>query len=109
MTQGSRSSTQPKGGEVQPPAAASKGTGSTQQVTDVPIDFAILTAIEVERRAVCTAFGFGKEHRIKKNGRWYWRGQLPLANGSRYELVVAQPADMGQVEATALTKDVVRD
>lgn len=71
------------------------------------IDVAILTAIEVERRAVCKAFGFGDGHRIRKGGRWYWRGQLDLEDGSALDVVVAQPVDMGQVEATALTKDVL--
>ncbi len=91
--------------EPDAPAAPTASKGSA----NFPIDFAILTAIEVERRAVCAAFGFGNEHRVKKSGRWYWRGQLALADGSAYEIVVAQPAEMGQVEATALTKDVLRD
>ncbi|WP_437302273.1 phosphorylase family protein [Sorangium sp. So ce388] len=73
------------------------------------IDVAILTAIEAERKAVCAAFGFGRNQRVKRAGRWYWRGQLPLADGSSYEIVVAQPADTGQVEATGLTKDVLHD
>ncbi|WP_437302250.1 phosphorylase family protein [Sorangium sp. So ce388] len=81
----------------------------TTPPTDGPIDFAILTAIEVERRAVCATFGFGKEHRVKRKGRTYWRGRLPLLDGSSYEIVVAQSVGMGQVEATALTKDVLRD
>ncbi len=73
------------------------------------IDVAILTAIDVERRAVCEAFGFGKLHRTRRAGRWYWRGQLSLEDGSALEVVVAQPADMGQVEAATLTKDVLHN
>jgi nucleoside phosphorylase len=72
-------------------------------------DVAILTAIEVERKAVCAAFGLGDGHRVKRGGRWYWRGALPLPGDASYTIVVAQPADMGQIEATALTKDVLRD
>lgn len=83
--------------------------GCREEPTTEAIDVAILTAIKVERMAVCEAFGLGKAHRIKRGGRWYWRGQLLLDGGSAYEVVVAQPADMGQVEATALTKDVLRD
>lgn len=86
-----------------------KALGAVGGVPTESLDIAILTAIEVERRAVCAVFGLSKQHRVKKGGRWYWRGQLDLGDGTIYELVVAQPADMGQVEAAALTKDVLRD
>ena len=76
---------------------------------NAPIDFAILTAIQVERKAVCAALGFGSDQRVKRGGRVYWRGFLPLPDGSSYQLVVAQPSDMGQVEATSLTKDVLHE
>jgi nucleoside phosphorylase len=72
------------------------------------VDFAILTAIEVERRAVCAEFGLGDKDRVKRNGRVYWRGKLPLGDGKAYEIVVAQPAEMGQVEATALATEVAQ-
>jgi nucleoside phosphorylase len=71
------------------------------------VDVAILTAIEIERKAVCEAFGLGKEHRVQKGERYYWRGQLPRPDGSVHEVVVAQPIGKGQVEATALTMDVL--
>lgn len=106
VTQGSASSSPPHG-DAKAPAAGSHGP--SQHGGEGAIDLAILTAIEVERKAVCAAFGLTKDHRVKKGGRWYWRGQLPLADGSVYEIVVGQPADMGQVEAAALTKDVLRD
>lgn len=77
--------------------------------SDGPIDIAILTALEMERKAVCAALGFNKSHRIKRSERSYWRGRLPLEDGSHYQVVVAQAIDMGQVEATGLTKDVLHD
>jgi nucleoside phosphorylase len=82
--------------------------GTDQDADGVPIDFAILTAIEVERKAVCAALGLGKSHRVKKEGRIYWRGRLALGDGDAYEIVVAQPTDMGQVEAAVLANDVIR-
>ncbi len=72
------------------------------------IDVAIITAIEVERLAVCEILGLKRESR-PKNGRWYWRGRLETESGQIYEVVAAQPSDMGQVEAMALAKDVLRD
>ncbi|WP_437839253.1 phosphorylase family protein [Sorangium sp. So ce1153] len=81
---------------------------TTPPPTDGPIDFAILTAIEVEREAVCAAFGLTDENRAKKDDRWYWRGRLALKQGGAYEIVVAQPVDMGQVEAALLASDVIR-
>src|SRR5262249_36651566 len=80
------------GGGAQP--GVPQGPGSTRLDVDAPIDFAILTAIEVERRAVCAAFGLGDDHRVKKGSRVYWRGRLLLTNGEAYELVVAQSPDM---------------
>jgi nucleoside phosphorylase len=72
-----------------------------------PIDFAILTAIEVERRAVCAAFGLGDDHRIRKGSRVYWRGRLPIKNGEFYEVVVAQAPDMANVDAALLASDTL--
>lgn len=71
------------------------------------IDVAILTAIEVERRAVCEAFGLTEEHRIRKDSRVYWRGKLPLGNGEAYELVVAQAPDAANIDAAILTNDLL--
>lgn len=73
------------------------------------VDFAILTALEVERRAVCTAFGLRDTDRMKKeDGRFYWRGRLAVRDGEVYQLVVAQPIDMGNVDAALLAADVLR-
>jgi nucleoside phosphorylase len=71
------------------------------------IDFAILTAIEVERRAVCAAFGLGNDDRVKKGTRVYWKGRLPLSNGQFYELVVAQCSDVANVDAALATSDLL--
>lgn len=76
---------------------------------DEAVDVAILTAIEIERKAACEVFGLSDANRAKKGGRWYWKGHLSLNDGSVLRIVVAQPADMGQVEATALTKDVLHE
>ncbi|KYF79940.1 hypothetical protein BE11_41915 [Sorangium cellulosum] len=81
---------------------------TTPPPTDGSIDFAILTALQVEREAVCATFGLGEGARVKKGGRWYWRGRLALKTGGAYEVVVAQPVDMGQVEAAILASDVIR-
>lgn len=71
------------------------------------VDFAIVTAIEVERRAVCAALGFGNNHRTKVGARVYWRGRLPLKNNNYYEVVVAQSSDMANVDAALLTSDML--
>ncbi|WP_081426709.1 hypothetical protein [Sorangium cellulosum] len=82
---------------------------TTQPPTDGPIDFAILTAIEVERRAVCAAFGLTDENRVPIGARVYWRGKLPLSTGGAYEIVVAQAPDMANVDSAILTNDTLRD
>ncbi|WP_441292042.1 5'-methylthioadenosine/S-adenosylhomocysteine nucleosidase family protein [Sorangium sp. KYC3313] len=91
-----------------PRGTPAHGTQDLRAAGEPDIDFAILTAIEVERRAVCAAFGLTEKDRVKKGGRWYWRGKLPLRGGDSYEIVVAQPVDMGQVEAAILASDVIR-
>lgn len=84
----------------------SRGSNLEAQPLDAPIDFAILTAIAVERRAVCSAFGITDKDRVKRRGRVYWRGKCHTESGLTYEIVIAQPAEMGQVEATALATEV---
>lgn len=86
-----------------------KQAGSTGRDESAPvlIDFAIVTAIEVERRAVCSAFGLGDEHRVKEGSRVYWRGQLRLPSGDAYEIVVAQAADMANIDAALATSDLL--
>ncbi len=77
------------------------------QPTIEAIDVAILTAIEVERTAVCEAFGLTEEHRVRKDSRVYWRGKLALNNGEAYELVVAQAPDAANIDAAILTNDLL--
>lgn len=91
------------------PAEVSHGSrsASEQRETGALIDFAILTAIEVERRAICAVFGLSDEHRIRKDSRVYWRGSLPLKNGGAYELVVAQAPDAANIDAAILTNDLL--
>lgn len=74
-----------------------------------PIDFAILTAIEIERKAICNALGLGDRDRVRRGVRVYWRGRLSLDNGEFYELVVAQALDMANIDAALLASDTIRD
>jgi nucleoside phosphorylase len=73
------------------------------------IDFAFITAIEVEREAVCAAFKLTHRHRERVGVRVYWRGSLPLKGNEYYEIVVAQSPEMAQVEAAILTNDTIHD
>ena len=75
--------------------------------SDLLIDFAIVTAVEIERDAVCKAFKLTHKHRVRKGSRVYWRGRLALKGGEHYEIVVAQPPDMAQVDAAILTNDLI--
>jgi hypothetical protein len=45
------------------------------------IDFALITAIETERKALCQAFGLTDRHRVRRDARVYWRGRLSIADG----------------------------
>jgi nucleoside phosphorylase len=73
------------------------------------IDFAFITAIEVEREAVCAAFKLTHRHRVRVGARVYWRGRLPLKGNEFYEIVIAQSPEMAQVEAAILTNDTIHD
>ncbi len=74
------------------------------------IDFAIITAIEIERRAVCDAFGMTKEDRIRSEARTYWRKRLQLEDGEfYYEILVAQSTGMGGIDITHLVSDTIQD
>ncbi|XXT16682.1 hypothetical protein WME94_41275 [Sorangium sp. So ce429] len=84
------------------------GASDKQSSPDSPIDFVILTAIETERRAICAAFDLTENERVKKDGRLYWRGQVALPTGGAYQIVVARPVGMGQVEAALLAADVIK-
>jgi nucleoside phosphorylase/tetratricopeptide (TPR) repeat protein len=76
-------------------------------IADALIDFAIITAIEVERRAVCRAFKLTDKDRVRKSSRVYWRGSLSLKGGSVYQIVVAQSPDAANVDAALLTSDTI--
>ncbi len=77
------------------------------------IDVAIVTALPVEREAVCAAFDLGDGHKVEKGHRVYWRGRLPLQNRQIYErrfheVVVVEASTKGNLEAQALTGEVLR-
>lgn len=78
---------------------------STTPSSEREIDFVILTAIDVERRAVCDAFMLGDGQRVKRDARVYWRGRLPLSADESYEIVVAQSRDMANVDMAILAND----
>jgi nucleoside phosphorylase len=73
------------------------------------VDFAFITAIEIERAAVCDAFKLKPRHRVRIGARVYWRGQAATQGGDHYEIVVAQSPEMAQVEAAILTNDTIHD
>lgn len=77
--------------------------------TKLLIDFAIITAIETERKAVCEAFAITEQHRVPMGTRVYWRKRIELKNGKYYEIVVAQLPDMSNVEAALMATDMIRD
>lgn len=76
---------------------------------ELKIDFAIITALPIERKAVCKVFGLSDSERVRKGSRVYWRGRLFLKDGSFYELVVAQSSDMANIDMALLTSDTLRD
>lgn len=76
------------------------------------IDFAIVTAVEIERKAVCNAFGLEDNHRRSYGNRVYWRGRLEdrvqQDVGQRfYEIVVAQSSDMAGIDVATLTTEII--
>ncbi|MBD0301766.1 MAG: 5'-methylthioadenosine/S-adenosylhomocysteine nucleosidase, partial [Tolypothrix sp. T3-bin4] len=77
--------------------------------TEVLIDFAIITAIEIERKAVCEAFQITEQDRVPIGTRVYWRKRIELKNNQFYEIVVAQLPDMSNVEAALMAADMIRD
>ncbi|MDZ8227285.1 SNF2-related protein [Nostoc sp. ChiVER01] len=80
---------------------------SINQSTEPLIDFAIITAIEIEREAVCEAFQITAEHRVKKGSRVYWRKRIELQNGDFYEIIVAQSPDIANVDVALLASDTI--
>jgi nucleoside phosphorylase len=81
---------------------------SNLQTVKPQIDFAILTALPVERKAVCKALRISDDMRVSKEGPAYWRGKLKLDDGSFYEIVVGQCAYPGNVEAAAMAVDALK-
>jgi nucleoside phosphorylase len=72
------------------------------------IDFAIITALKIERLAVLKAFGIDEDRdRERKGTRTYWRKRLPLKDGMFYEIVVAQCLEMANVNSAILTNDTL--
>jgi nucleoside phosphorylase/CheY-like chemotaxis protein len=77
---------------------------------NIQIDFAIITAIRIERLAVLRAFEIDETtDRVRKDSRTYWRKRLSLNNGKFYEIVVAQSLDMANLNAAVLTNDVLHN
>jgi nucleoside phosphorylase len=89
------------------PTNRTEGVQHTNENPAALIDFAIVTAIEVERRAVCEALGIAENQRVSIESRIYWRGQLRLGNGDFYEIVVVKCTDMGNVDAAIVTNDLL--
>lgn len=74
------------------------------------IDFAIITAIEGERKAVCDAFGLSDKDRAwPRNARTYWRGRVSLKQRDFYEIVVTELTDQGNPSAVASVMDTIYD
>lgn len=71
------------------------------------IDFAIITAIQVERQAVCQSFGLGDQHRVHQGVRTYWKTQMDLGEGEFYRLVVTQLADAASVDGALAARDAI--
>ncbi|MDJ0697700.1 hypothetical protein [Mastigocoleus sp. MO_188.B34] len=77
-------------------------------MAEAKIDFAIITAIEVERRAVCEAFQLSDKDRVFKESGVYWRKSLELNDDESYNIVVAQSHDMANVDAALLVSHVIQ-
>lgn len=72
------------------------------------VDFAIITAIEVERQAICKALQMTDSHRVFKEPRTYWQNRLEFQNGEFYEIVVTQLHDAATIDAVRAVDDVIR-
>ncbi|XYH97982.1 hypothetical protein ACMHYB_61290 [Sorangium sp. So ce1128] len=69
---------------------------TTQPPIDGPIDFAILTAIEVDRRALCVAFGLTDDAQTANRTGG---GKLLVPDEESYEIVGRLARAMGQIKA----------
>jgi nucleoside phosphorylase len=89
-----------------PPPQVSISKSNTKEET--MIDFAIITAIKIERLAILKAFEIDEDKdRFREGSRTYWRKRLSLNDGKFYEIVVAQSLDMANLNAAILTNDVL--
>lgn len=80
-----------------------------QRGSSIAVDFAVITALSLERRAVCSALGLADEDRVTRGGRVYWRGRLALPDDKFYEIVVAQPLDLANVDAALVTSAAISE
>jgi nucleoside phosphorylase len=75
------------------------------------VDFAIVTPLEEERDAVLSKVPNHRKLPPEGDVRVYFEAEVPavLSDGSvtTYNVVVAMPLNMGRVEATNVTKDVI--
>lgn len=92
-----------------PKSASKKKQASATKDQDALIDFVIITALDIERQAVCRAFNLTDDDRVDTGARRYWRGKLDLKNNKSYEIVVAQLADMASLDAVYQTQEAIRD
>ena len=72
------------------------------------IDFAIVTAIYVEFRAICEEFEIEPDDKdyVGDNSRTYYRKRLSLKGGEFYEIVVALAPDKANVNSALLVRDI---
>jgi nucleoside phosphorylase len=90
-----------------PRTSATLHASTASSTVELAIDFAIITAIKIERLAVLKCFGINeKEDRHQRGSRTYWRKRLCLQNGKFYEIVVAQSLDTANVNAALLANDM---
>lgn len=73
------------------------------------VDFVLITAIELERQAICRAFGMGDKDRVDKSGRTYWKTQLDLGDRQFYQIVVTQLPDAAGVDAALAANTAIND
>jgi nucleoside phosphorylase len=109
-------STNQTGMSTKPPPVDSDSTSTRIQggaadtsSAETDVDFVILTAIDVELRAVKAAFGLTARDRIRRGTRVYWRGKVPLDNGEFYSIVVGQTADVANADAALATAEMLRE
>lgn len=88
----------------------SQGVGELRMTNDDALeraDFAVVCALEVEREAVCQAFGLKDRDRVVRGQRRYWRGGLRVG-GKTFGVVVTQLPEMANVHAAIRTSTVLQ-